>query len=119
MTQTANLGTAAENKKYIILCFLYDPEEEPTLQLKESSILLNVKMLRQRRRYFMSGTVELSISLATFNTALWLRISEAHKVTFQDSKDSGDTNLSVLSEQWRIQSQYIFSFFFYGRELDS
>ena len=50
------------------------------------------------------------MSLATSNTALSLRILTARKITFQDSKDSGDTNLSVLSE-WVIQSQYIFRFF--------
>ena len=87
---------------------LYDPEEESALQFKESSVFFNVKMPWQCQWYIMPWTVELSISLATSNTALWLQISAACKITFQDSKDSGDTNLLVLSEQWMIQSQYIF-----------
>ena len=49
---------------------LYDPEEEPALQLKESSSFFNVKMLRYRLWYLMSRMVELSISLDTSNTAL-------------------------------------------------
>ena len=61
---------------------MYDPEEEPALQLKESSVFFNVKMLQQWLWCFIYGKVELSIFLATSNTALWLQISEACKITF-------------------------------------
>ena len=70
MTQTASLSTAAEKK--IIVCLhleLYHLKEKPALQLRESNVFFNMKMLRQRLWYFMSGTVDLSISLATSNTA--------------------------------------------------
>ena len=49
---------------------MYDPEEEPALQLKESNVFFNVKMLQQRRWCFISVKVELSIFLTTSNTAL-------------------------------------------------
>ena len=53
----------------MLTCQLYDPEEEPASQLKESSVFFNVKMLQQRLWYFMSGTTEQSVSLATSNIA--------------------------------------------------
>ena len=102
----------------MLTCQLYDPEEEPASQLKESSVFFNVTMLQQRLWYFMSGTVEQSISLAISNTALLQRILAARKIIFQDSKHSGDTNFSVQSEKWIMQSQHIFHFFLCGCELD-
>ena len=64
---TCNPWTASENRKYIIVCLL------------DNCIILKKEHLCNSKNqvcfwYFMSGTLELSISLATSNTALQLWI---------------------------------------------